>query len=58
MDYNKIYNYLETRHGKITSAANIANAIGAERVYGATMSKLVREGMLEPCAEKGYYRVV
>lgn len=58
VDYEKIYEFLAKRKGKMTSASNIAHFIGVERIYGATMSKLVREGILDPAAEKGYYWIV
>ena len=57
IDYEKIYQYLATRKGKVVTASGIAAAIGVERVYGATMTKLVRDDMIIPCAEKGFYKV-
>ena len=57
IDYTKVDSYLATRKGKVVSASMIANAIGVERIYGGTMSKLVRDNMITPCAEKGFYRV-
>jgi hypothetical protein len=35
----------------------LAHAIGVDRLYGATMTKLVNEGYLEKCLEKGFYKV-
>lgn len=58
VDYNKIYEYLKTRSGKVVSASNIAYAIGIDRVYGATMTKLVRDGVIDPMPAQGYYRVI
>lgn len=57
VDYRKIYDYLDTRKGKLVTASMIAFFTGTERVYGATMSKLVRDGIITPSEEKGYYRV-
>lgn len=57
VDYEKIYEFLARRKGKMTSASNIAHFIGVERIYGGTMNKLVREGLLEKAATKGYYWV-
>lgn len=63
VDYEMIYEYLETKRnnpkmGKTVTAANIANAIGVDRIYGGTMTKLVRDGYLEKCPAAGYYKVV
>ena len=58
VDYEAIYKYLNTIGGKITTASAIAHFTGIERIYGGTMSKLVRDGYLTPCAEKGFYKVV
>ena len=58
VDYNKIYEYLKTKSGKVITASNIAYAIGADRIYGATMSKLVRDGALDTMPHNGYYRVI
>lgn len=51
VDYEKIYAYLrETKEnpdlGDLVRASDIARGIGVERIYGATMSKLVRDGYL------------
>ena len=54
----EILKYLSTKKGKIVTAAGIAHAIGIERIYGPTMSKLVREGVIEPMPCKGYYRAI
>ena len=58
VDYNKIYEYLGSISGKVATPSQIAYFTNHERLYGATMSKLVRDGYLKPCAEKGFYRVV
>ena len=58
VNYEKIYDYLRTCSGKFTTASSIAYSTGHDRIYGATMSKLVRDGALAPCAHKGYYRVI
>lgn len=58
VDYSKINKYLAKRKGKIVTAAQIAFATGTERIYGATMTKLVRDNLITPCAEKGFYRVI
>lgn len=58
VDYEKIYEYLPARKDKVITTAMIANAIGVDRIYGATMTKLVREEKIMPMAEKGYYKVL
>lgn len=58
VDYNAIYKALEVRKGRVITASQIAYTIGADKVYGATMSKLVRDGYLETCPKKGFYRVI
>ena len=58
VDYKKICEFLGRRKGKFTSASNIAHFVGAERIHGATMSKLVREGYLEKSEMKGFYKVL
>ena len=58
INYEKIYDYLRTCNGKITTASGIAHFTGYDRIYGGTMSKLVRDGALAPCPQKGYYRVI
>ena len=55
-NYKKIYEYLSTRAGKVITPSMMSIRVG-ERIYGATMAKLVRDGYIEPCAAKGYYRV-
>ena len=55
--YKDIYKYLESQKGKIVTASGIAYNIKAERIYGATMIKLVRDGYLDKCEAKGFYRV-
>lgn len=56
VDYDAIYKFLRTTRMKIVGAAVIAWGINVDRIYGATMSKLVRDGALEPMPRKGYYR--
>lgn len=58
VDYKKIYNALNECKGKYITAAGLAYKIGVERIYGATMTKLVREGHLEKCQLKGYYQII
>ena len=58
MDYKAIYEVIKNHRGKVITASNIAYALGIERIYGATMSKLVRDGMLEPAPAKGYYYII
>lgn len=58
VDYEKIYKYLEEKKGKTITAAGLAYGIGVDRIYGATMLKLVREDLIAPCALKGYYKVL
>lgn len=57
VDYNAIYNYLSNRpkNEKVRTASSIAYGIGVERIYGGTMTKLVRDGWLEKCPLDGYY---
>lgn len=55
VDYNKIYEFLSNTKMNVVSASSIAYGIGADRVYGATMTKLVRDGYLTPAFNKGYY---
>lgn len=55
VDYEKIYYYLSHTTSKIVSASVIAQAIGVERVYGATMAKLVRDGYLDNMGNGLYY---
>lgn len=58
IDYDKIYECLNKRSGKIISASGIAHFIGVDRIYGGTMAKLVRDGYLEHMPAKGYYRII
>ena len=58
MDYEKIYNALNESKGKYITPSGLAYKIGVERIYGATMTKLVREGHLEKCPLKGYYKII
>lgn len=56
VDYDAIYKFLGTTRMKIIDAAIIAWGINVDRIYGATMFKLVRDGALEPMPRKGCYR--
>ena len=58
VDYEKIYKYLEERKGKVITASGLAFGIGVDRIYGATMLKLVRQDLIAPCEQKGYYIVL
>ena len=58
VDYKKIYDFLMTTKHRVITAYIIASGIGVDRIYGGTMSKLMREGWLEPCPLKGYYRII
>ena len=58
VNYEKIYEYLKARSGKIITACGIAQGIGVDCIYGGTMSKLVRDGAIDKCALKGHYRVI
>lgn len=58
VNYKAIYEYLEGYTKKMISPSQMAHDLGVERFYGATMTKLVREGYLEPTNMKGYYWVV
>ena len=58
VNYQNIYNYLDTYKRNVITASQIAYGIGVDRIYGATMTKLVREGRLEAAPAKGYYYVV
>ena len=55
VNYDKIYDYLRDTKHKVITASMLAHGIGVDRIYGGTMTKLVRDGYLEPAAEKGYY---
>lgn len=62
VDYEKIYTFLrETKEnpdlGDIVKAADIARGIGVERIYGATMSKLERDGYLYRLYPKSLYAI-
>ena len=50
--------YFQEKNGKVVSAYSIACSIGVERIYGGTMAKWVRDGVLEKCPANGYYRVI
>ena len=57
VDYNKIYEALENYSGRVLTASSLAYKIGVERIYGGTMSKLVRDGYLIKANCKGYYYI-
>lgn len=57
IDYNKIYNALENYNGRVLTASGLAHKIGVERIYGGTMSKLVRDGYLIKANCEGYYYI-
>ena len=58
VDYNKIYEILANRRCNYIDAGTLAVLMDVERIYGATMTKLVRDGYLETCSCKGMYRIV
>ena len=58
VNYKKIYEALEDHKGKTITPSMLAYKVGVERIYGATMMKLVRDGALEKCPADGYYRVI
>lgn len=58
VDYPKIYDYLRAYKRNTITPSQLAYGIGAERIYGATMTKLVRDGYLDICPEKGFYKVI
>lgn len=58
VNYNKIYEILANRRCKYINAGTLAVLMDVDRIYGATMTKLVRDGYLEPCDCKGEYRIV
>lgn len=58
VNYAKIYEVLKAHRSKVITPSQLAYSLGVERIYGATMAKLVREGALEPAAAKGYYYIV
>ena len=55
VDYDLIYDYLSTTTTKTITASMLAYKIGVERIYGGTMTKLVRDGALTKYELKGYY---
>ena len=55
VDYTKIYDYLKNTKAKVVTAYGIAHAIGVDKIHGATMTKLVRDGYLDKCPLEGYY---
>ena len=58
IDRDKLNKYFQEKKGKVTTPSSIACAVGVERIYGGTMAKWVRDGVLEKCPAKGYYRVI
>ena len=58
IDRNKVNEYFQKKNEKVVTASNIAYAVGVERVYGGTMAKWVKDGVLEKCPANGYYRVI
>ena len=58
VDYKALYEAISNRKGHCLTASQLAFDIGVERIYGATMAKLVREGKLEPMPAKGFYRAL
>ena len=58
IDSDKLNEYFQKKNGKVVSAYSIACAVGVERIYGGTMTKWVRDGVLEKCPANGYYRVI
>lgn len=57
VNYVSVDKFLAARQGKIITASALAHGIGVDRIYGPTMSKLVRDNCITPMAEKGFYRV-
>jgi hypothetical protein len=55
VDYEAIHKHLGQTNRKMVTASSIAYAIGVERIHGATMSKLVRDGWLSKAPTKGFY---
>ena len=58
IDRNKLNEYFQKKNGHAVTAYGIACAVGVERIYGGTMAKWVRDGVLEKCPANGYYRVI
>lgn len=58
VDYKKIYEVLKAKKGNTITASGLAYAIGVEKISGATMSKLAREGLIEAAFVKGYWTVL
>lgn len=58
IDQKKLNEYFQKKNGKVVTPSGIAYAVGVERVYGGTMTKWVRDGVLEKCPANGYYRVI
>ena len=57
VNYNKIYEALENYGGRVLTASGLAYKIGVERIYGGTMSKLVRDGYLIKANCEFYYYI-
>ena len=58
VDYNKIYEALAAHKYRVITPAGLAHKIGVERIYGATMLKLCRDGYLQQAPAKGIYYIV
>lgn len=58
IDRDKLNKYFQEKNGKVITPSSIAYAVGVERIYGGTMTKWVRDGVLEKCPANGYYRVI
>lgn len=58
VNYKEIYDFLATTKRNTITASGIAFNLGIDRIYGGTMAKLVRDGYLEECPCKGYYRII
>lgn len=58
VNYEKIYEVINNHKGRFISAAQIAFSMNIDRIYGGTMAKLVREGVLEHAPAKGYYHII
>lgn len=57
-DYEKIYEFLEEKKNsdcKVVYAGQIAKAIGVDRIGGATMAKLAREGKIKKFIRAGQW---
>jgi hypothetical protein len=57
IDYDKIYEYLETQEGEIVSYDDIIDAAGASLYCSGIIVKLRNEGKIARTKEKGFYLV-